>query len=242
MWQGHFADLFTSHRVYANQKLASAYGIPGVLAADLAGGPRRRRARSWHPHATCLLGGDEPAFGAPTMLSTGGCSSTIPSLAVYPLEPPPPNEDVVFKTLMGTDDKKAHSAMPCPPAALATMRSIRLGSWATTTIPSVVIVTTDPDQPGTPIDVSAVIRDFGPDLDGPVNGINDLAQRLAKGQRAPDCAARHLLKMTLNHDPAQQDSCQLDRIKSDFVRSGSFAELFKAIVTSPAFLTRDWDK
>ena len=57
-----------------------------------------------------------------------------------------------------------------------------------------------------------------------MTGINDVAQRLAKGQRAPDCAARYLLKMTLNHDPAQQDSCELDRIKSDFVKSGSFAE------------------
>ena len=60
MWQGHFAELFTSHRVYANQKIASAYGIPGVFGAIRGGGPRRRSAWSGHPHATCLLGGDEP--------------------------------------------------------------------------------------------------------------------------------------------------------------------------------------
>jgi hypothetical protein len=100
---------------------------------------------------------------------------------------------------------------------------------------------TDPEKPGTPIDVSATIQKIGPDLDGPVTGINDLANRLAKGRRASDCAAAHLTVLTVDHRDAV-DSCELQQVKDAFVKSGSFAELFKAIVTSPAFLTRDWDK
>jgi len=242
MWQGHFAELFTSHRVYANQKLASAYGIPGVFGADLA---------------VVDLDGDErgagiltqPAFLAATNRFAASDDVIGRGLFVYNffacgvvIGAPPPNESEVFRTLMGTEDEKARQRDALPACGACHNAFDPFGFVSEKYDPIGRYRPIDPDQPDTPIDVSAVIKDFGPDLDGPVTGINDLAQRLAKGQRAPDCAARNLLKMTLNHDPTAQGSCELDRIKRDFVASGSFAEFFKAILTSPAFLTRDWDK
>ena len=52
-------------------------------------------------------------------------------------------------------------------------------------------------------------------------------------------AATKLAKFTLDHNPDVENSCLLAQVKDNFKQSGSFAELFKAIVTSPAFLTRD---
>jgi hypothetical protein len=54
-----------------------------------------------------------------------------------------------------------------------------------------------------------------------------------------DCAAQNLAKYTLKHNPGQENSCAFQQIKDDFVKKGSVVGLFKSILTSPAFVTRD---
>ena len=43
----------------------------------------------------------------------------------------------------------------------------------------------------------------------------------------------------LDHNPDVENSCQIQQVKDDFAKTGSFPDLFRAILTSPAFLTRD---
>jgi hypothetical protein len=43
----------------------------------------------------------------------------------------------------------------------------------------------------------------------------------------------------LDHNPELENSCQMKQVKDDFAKTGSFPQLFRAILTSPAFLTRD---
>jgi Protein of unknown function (DUF1585) len=90
-----------------------------------------------------------------------------------------------------------------------------------------------------PVVSQSDVKDIGPDLDGPISSLKDVSDRLVKSRRAADCATVHLAKYTLNHNPDLENSCQIQGIKDNFAKSGKFVDLFKAIITSPAFLTRD---
>jgi hypothetical protein len=91
---------------------------------------------------------------------------------------------------------------------------------------------------GAPIDTSATIAGVGADLDGPVSNGNDLAARFAKGRRVSDCASAPLATMLIDHQPSDANPC-FQSMKDQLATNGSFAAFFKAVVTSPAFLTRD---
>jgi hypothetical protein len=69
--------------------------------------------------------------------------------------------------------------------------------------------------------------------------VNDVAAKFATGRRASDCAVVHLAKFTLDHNPDIENSCQMQQVKDGFAKSGSFPDLFRGILTSQAFLTRD---
>ena len=57
VWSGHFSDLFTSRRIYANQAMAAAYGF--LRDRDAAAGDHDvgRRLRRRRPHAAGAPGG-----------------------------------------------------------------------------------------------------------------------------------------------------------------------------------------
>jgi hypothetical protein len=69
--------------------------------------------------------------------------------------------------------------------------------------------------------------------------MKNIADRLKVGRRVSDCATKVLAQYTLNHNPNEENSCAIEQIKDSFAKSGKFADLFKAILTSPAFATRD---
>jgi hypothetical protein len=171
MWQGHFSDLYTSHRVYANQQLAAAYDIPGVLGAELVAVDFPGDQRG----AGILT---QPAFLAATNFHAGTDDIVHRGLYVYnslacgiAIANPPPNEDAVFQTLTGTEREKAlkrdtlGSCGAChnlfDPFGLVSESYDPIGRYRST----------DPQKPGIPIDTSAVIQLLGPDLDGPVSGL-----------------------------------------------------------------------
>ena len=90
-----------------------------------------------------------------------------------------------------------------------------------------------------PVVSSAEVKGLGADIDGPVSSLKEIADKLIAGRRAADCAAVHLAKYALYHNPDVESSCQIQKIKDDFASTGKLVDLFKAIVTSPAFATRD---
>ena len=89
------------------------------------------------------------------------------------------------------------------------------------------------------IDESAVLTGVGEELDGPISGLVELAQRLQAGRRVSDCAARNLGTFALGRDLASDDSCALVAVKDKFAETGAFADFYRALSTSPAFVTRD---
>jgi hypothetical protein len=67
----------------------------------------------------------------------------------------------------------------------------------------------------------------------------DLAQRLAKGRQASDCAARTIATYALEHSPEVEGSCALQIVKDQFQKSQSFVDMYVSLLTSTGFATRD---
>ena len=104
--------------------------------------------------------------------------------------------------------------------------------------------TADPSTtpPNAPIDSSSVVAPgvlVGTMTPTPVSGVDDVAQMFVQGRQVSDCAADTLATYTLEHSPDVEGSCDLQTVKDSFHTSGSFAQLFASILTSPAFATRD---
>jgi hypothetical protein len=155
-----------------------------------------------------------------------------------PLGSPPPNAQDVAATLMGTERVKAQARDALPgcgachrffdPFGMASENFDAMGRYRTV----------DPDD-NLPVVSQATIVSLGPDIDGDVSSMKDIADRLKQGRRVADCAVAHLAEYTLDHNPNAEKSCAIQQIKDSFAASGKFVDLFKAIVTSPAFATRD---
>lgn len=238
LWKGKFEDLLTSRRMYANQAMAKIYGLPGVTSTSLV--PVDTTGDAYN--AGVLT---QPLLLATANKHVGDDDIVHRGLYLYynfacgvTLADPPADAASVFATLMGTPHQKAilrdniaacgacHAAFD--PFGLVTENYDPIGRYRTA----------DPDLGG-PIDTSTTIKKVGEDINGPVSGVTEMAQKLKDGRRASDCAATILTKFTLDHNADVENSCEIQAAKQSFHTSGSFPELFKAILTSPAFLTRD---
>ena len=239
MGSGTMNDLLSSRRMYLNANLASVYGIPGVTGTDL------------QPVDVQAPGRDSGIFTQPAILAAWShpdrgdavhrglfiynafvCGPTIP--------PPPANAQTVAATFPADASQRelatlrATNAAGCgachalfDPLGLSTENYDPIGRYVTT------------DDKGQPVDASATLKSLGPDLDGPINGLPDVVAKLKAGRRASDCASRNMAAIVLGRSVATDTSCAFQSIKDQFAKSGSFADYFRAMLTSPAFATRD---
>jgi hypothetical protein len=243
LWDGRFGDLFTSRRLYANQAMAAAYGLPAVTGPEL-----QALTTTGDAYGGGLL--TQPALLAASNRNAVGDDVIHRGLWVYynllcapVLPPPPPNAGAVAATITGSTREQAEKrdatcGAGChgrfDPFGLVTLSYDGIGRYRTT----------DPTStpPGAPLDTSAtVIANVLQGTNGPVRieGVNDVVQLFTKGRQVSDCAATTLATYTLDHSPDAEASCELQALKDRFAQSGSFAELFQSILTSPAFLARD---
>jgi hypothetical protein len=237
LWRGHFQDLFSSHRVYLNQQLAAIYGIDGVKGSDLGPVDVTDGLRSSGVFT-------QPAYLASTNHHPADDDVVHRGLAIYrafvcgpELGTPPANEDAVFASTTGatirdrwtaveqTGCGQCHSSFD--PLGIATLSYDAIGNFRKAYWDSML-----------PVDTAVTLKGLGADLDGPVAGIDDLAKRLS-GARAAECAANRLIQMTIESGGVAIDNCSLAPIRDELTKKGTFNTFFKAIVTSPAFLTRD---
>jgi hypothetical protein len=243
LWEGRFGDLFTSRRLYANQSMAAAYGLPAVTGEAL-----QPLTTTGAAYAGGLL--TQPALLAASNRNAVGDDVIHRGLWVYynllcaPVLPPPPaNAGAVAATLTGSSREQAEKrdttcGAGChgrfDPFGLVTLNYDGIGRYRTT----------DPTStpPGAALDTSAtVIANVLAGTTGPVtlSGVDDVARLFSNGRQVSDCAAATLATYTLDHSPDAEASCELQAVKDRFSQSGSFSELFQSILTSPAFLSRD---
>lgn len=236
LWHGNFSELFTTRRLYANEAVANFYGIPNVqgtayAALDFDGDERRAGLLS------------QPAFLAATnlrrrtedishrgafVLSAFLCPPTLPA-------PHPSSDLLVGSGSVQQQWRAINETATCAachglfdPYGFAMQKYDAVGRYRTV------------DETGAPIDSSAVVRDVGQDFDGAVADINEVAAKLSQGRRASDCAAVRLTSYALDHALTPEHlPCSLTPLQDELASSGSFPALFKALVTSSAFLTRE---
>jgi hypothetical protein len=232
---GSVDDIVTSRTLYLNEALAKLYGVKSVKGAEL-----RAVAMDSPERGLGIL--SQPAlYVAWSRLSNNGIVGRGLSLhnalvCGRPIPPPPTTIPPVDVT-QGDEREQAEFRASEPvcndchrridPLGLLSERYDAIGQYRAT------------DETG-PIDQSAVLEDFGPDLDGPTEGVEGLSQKLVLGRRLSDCAALNLASLTLGRSGiAEEASCAFEDVKESLATSGQLRDFFEALATSPAFIQRD---
>jgi hypothetical protein len=235
---GSVTDLLTSKRMFLNESMAMAFGIPGVTGADMRAvettQPERGNGILSQPGV--LAAYSRPTRGDPIhrglFIFYGlACGGQIPA--------PPPGALEIAKTFPADATERELAGLRAAnagckgcharfdPFGLSTERFDPIGRYH------------ESDALG-PIDQSTVLANLGPDLEGPIDGVGALAQKLVQGRRLSDCAATNLALLTLGRDDVKSDtSCALQQVKDKFASTGKFRDFYKALATSPAFIKRD---
>jgi Protein of unknown function (DUF1592)/Protein of unknown function (DUF1588)/Protein of unknown function (DUF1595)/Protein of unknown function (DUF1587) len=235
---GSITDLVTSNKMFLNESLAAAFGIPGVTGADMQAVsvalPERHNGILSQPGV--LAAYSRPTRGDPIHrglfafygLACGGQVPAPPAnaLAVAATFPPDSTERQLAGLRAANPTCNACHAR-FDPMGLVTERFDPIGRYHET------------DASGQPIDQASVFITLGPDLDGPVDGPASFTAKLVQGRRLSDCAAQNLAVFTLGHDVKEDMSCALRDVKDAFAKSGKFQDFYKALITSPAFIKRD---
>jgi len=253
--RGRFNELFTSRRVYTNQAMSAAYGLPSVTGTALQ--PVTTTGDAYN--AGVLT---QPALLAASSKKNAGDDEIHRGLWIYynllcapPVMDPPPGALAAAMGMKGSTIEIAHQRdTGC--GFLCHGRFDPFGIVTLNYDGSGVYRTKDPTStpPGAPIDnVAYALPDVLPGVMPnstlmvgvasipavQLKGAADVAQLFASGRQVSDCAAGTLATYTLDHSPEKEGSCQLQNLKDAFRQSQSFTDLFTSILTSPAFLTRD---
>jgi hypothetical protein len=256
VWNGQLGDLFKSQKVYVNGELGALYGLPGVsgtaLAPIMVSAPERSAGLLTQPGMLATAnkwdGPGDPVHRGLFVYNALVCGGNAGAIG-----DPPANAAEIAASMTGTEREKAaqRAAISCggchrlmDPLGLTFERYDSIGRYSETRYVyrdqqnnNELTWRTSP----TPIDTSATLSEnLGPDIAGPVSGINELAAKLDRvRRRVAHCAGTHMAKFSIGHDPAAENSCALQDAKDVFYRTGSFSAFFRAFVTSPGFLTRD---
>jgi Protein of unknown function (DUF1592)/Protein of unknown function (DUF1588)/Protein of unknown function (DUF1595)/Protein of unknown function (DUF1587) len=237
--KGKVTDLLTSSRMYVNDDLARIYGLPGGMGSELVAMdvslPERGAGILSQP--AILAAFSRPDRGDPIhrglfIYNSIICGTTLPeppanALAIAATFPTNASE----RDLAGLRAANPNGCGTChgmfDPLGLATERYDPIGRYHAT------------DKNGAPIDASAVLTHLGADVDGPITGLPDLVDKLKTGRRVSDCAATNIAEFVLGRSVVTDNSCALQDSRNQLAASGSFKDYFRALLTSPGFLTRD---
>ncbi len=237
VWNGSVSDLFTSNKYYSNEEISKVYGLPAVQGSGLMEvqlPPERNAGILAHPY---LLASTNAHTASGDIVNRGlwiyynmVCGNSVGV--------PPTNAIDVFNSLMGTEREKAQQRN-AKPACGACHQFFDPFGFASENFDAIGRYRTIDPEDNMPVFSQGTIVGQGADIDGPVSSLKDIADRLKTGRRVADCAVGQLSKYTLDHDPKTENSCAIHQIRDNFAASGKFVDLFKSILTSPAFATRD---
>lgn len=91
-------------------------------------------------------------------------------------------------------------------------------------------------EAGAPIDASGYLVDT--DVDGPINGLPELASQLESSAEVRRCLVTQVFRYAFGRGETESDSCTLDKLEQEFAASdGDFRELFVAVTQTDPFTT-----
>jgi hypothetical protein len=255
-FDGKLVDLFQSSTIYVNARLGNVYGISGATDTDLvrvtATAPERSAGILSQPAALAAMNHwdavAEPVNRGLFVYRALLCGGNAGDLPPDPVDPVTAGETMSGRQRDKASERAKTSCSAChdliDPIGLTFERYDAIGRYSETRY-----VYGDPllgnalswKTSSAPIDTSAVLDDkLGSEMKGPVDGVNGLAQKLLGAKkRVAFCGARHLVEYSLGHDQSTASSCPLRSAQDTLDRTGSFVEMYRALVTSPGFLRRD---
>ena len=94
------------------------------------------------------------------------------------------------------------------------------------------------DENGHPIDASGLVTRTL-DMDGPFNGVAELATRMSTSEHVHRCVVTQLLRYGLGRGETEMDGCLQNDLFDGYVESGhDFRVLVRRLATHPAFRHR----
>ncbi|MDX2053428.1 MAG: DUF1592 domain-containing protein [Polyangiaceae bacterium] len=239
MWNGQFTDFFSSKKIFLNQELAALYGVPGVTGSQLVpvDVTTAERSAGLLSQPAVLAAHASPSESDVVhrglfVFRSLVCGATIPKPAANAVREalaalPADSTQKEFANFRAQNPSCQGCHSQFDPFGLAQERYDALGRFQQT------------DAKGQPIDDTSTIISMGQGIDGPVAGTTELAARLSTARRVADCAVTNLSTIALGQDTKQDMSCALRTVQDSFATSGSFPELFRSLLASPGFATRD---
>jgi hypothetical protein len=89
-------------------------------------------------------------------------------------------------------------------------------------------------EAGSEVDASGYLVDT--DVDGPIEGLPDLAGRLVKSTDVRRCMVTQVFRYAFGRGETEKDSCTLDKLEAEFEASGGdLRELFVAVSQTDPF-------
>jgi hypothetical protein len=237
---GKLSDLITSRKMFLNQELAGLYGVTGVSGTALVPVdvtlPERAGGILTQPAilaANSRINRGDPIHRGLFIYSAMTCGNPIPD--------PPANATAVDQSLPATATERERATFRASradcgqchvrfdPLGLLSERYDPIGRYR------------EKDAAGQVIDQTATIKLGSTALDGAANGLPDLVTRLQSSREFGDCAAGKLAGVAVGRTVSLDNSCALQGVRDDFAKNASFLALFRAIATSPGFMTRGGD-
>jgi hypothetical protein len=232
--QGTVSALFTSPTIFVTPKLAPLYGVPapesGVSAVTRAG---ERFGLLTQPALMALLAHADQS--APVLRG----AFVRERIMCVEVEPPPPEVNPtppdVDPNATTRERFRQHTADPTCAGCHTLIDGIGWGFEQFDQFGRFRVT-----ENGLAIDTTGEVVETGdPELDGPLTGAEQLANRLATSSRVRDCVATQWYRYAMGRMEEPADVCSLNDAKARFAESGgNFRELLVGIVLSDAFRYR----
>ncbi len=231
---GTVENLFTSPKLFVNQRLAPLYGVAASAGDGFeASTSANRTGLLTQPAIMALFAHADQS--APVLRG----AFVRERILCLPVDPPPPevnpNPPPVDVNATTRERFAQHTADPTCAGCHVLIDGVGFGFERF-------------DQFGRyrehenslPVDESGEVVDTGdPELEGPFVGASELALRIAGSARVRDCVATHWYRYAMGRVEDSADGCSLEQVKTRFRDGGGkFSELLVGIALSDAFRYR----
>ena len=240
--EGSFKKLLTSTEAYVNAPLAALYGVAPPAGPDAFGWvtlPADQRAgiltRAAFLTTTGAAEYQSPILRGVFVYRHVLCRSLPDPPADVDNTPPAPSDAAEprsvreLTTIKTSDSSCGNCHNLVNPVGFALEAFDALGRWQ-----DQELVIFDGQEHRVAVDSRATLA--AGDLQGEVSGPVELSKRLSESQMAHDCAVDTWFEKALARKPAEADQCLLEKLRTDFRKSGDLRRLVLAIAGSDASL------
>ena len=240
--EGSFNKLLTTTEAYVNAPLAALYGVAPPSGADAFGWvtlPADQRAgiltRAAFLTATAAAEYQSPILRGVFVYRHVLCRTLPDPPADVDNTPPAPNDATEprsvrdLTTIKTSDSSCGNCHNLVNPIGFALEAFDALGRWQ-----DQELVIFEGQEHRVAVDSRATLA--AGDLQGEVSGPVELSKRLSQSQMAHDCAVDTWFEKALARKPAETDQCLLEKLRTDFRKSGDLRRLVLAIAGSDAAL------